>query len=83
MYKYIVVFNSFWKFFYYMNYIKIYNMYKNFIVLLVVELFFRMYVFKFDCYINNDYLYFVMVIEILVLVFVIFYMVKEVKKIKE
>lgn len=39
--------------------------------------------FKFDCYINNDYMYFVMVIEILVLVFVIFYMVKEVKKIKE
>lgn len=59
------------------------NMYLYIGVLIVIELFFRMYVFKFDCYINNDYMYFVMVIEILVLVFIIFYMVKEVKKIKE
>lgn len=70
-------------FFYYMNYIEMNNMYLYIGVLIVIELFFRMYVFKFDCYINNDYMYFVMVIEILVLVFVIFYMVKEVKKIKE
>ena len=42
-----------------------------------------MHVFKLDRYINNDYMYFVMAIEISALAFVIFYTVKEVKKIKE
>nr|XP_034310453.1 uncharacterized protein LOC105340501 isoform X2 [Crassostrea gigas] len=48
-----------------------------------VEPFPRMHVFKLDRYINNDYMYFVMAIEISALAFVIFYTAKEVKKIKE
>ena len=50
---------------------------------IAVEPFPRMHVFKLDRYINNDYMYFVMAIEISALAFVIFYTVKEVKKIKE
>ena len=51
---------------------------------IAVEPFPRMHVFKLDRYINNDYMYFVMAIEIIsALAFVIFYTVKEVKKIKE
>lgn len=66
-----------------MNHTKIYNMYKNLIVSPAVEPFPRMHVFKLDRYINNDYMYFVMAIEISALAFVIFYTAKEVKKIKE
>ena len=50
---------------------------------IAVEPFPRMHGFKLDRYINNDYIYFVMAIEISALAFDIFYTVKEVKKIKE
>ncbi|XP_055995228.1 uncharacterized protein LOC125649388 [Ostrea edulis] len=48
-----------------------------------IEPFPRMHVFRLDRYINNDYMYFVMAIEISALAFVIFYTIKEFKKIKE
>lgn len=59
------------------------NMYLYIGVLTAIEPFPRMHVFKLDRYINNDYMYFVMAIEISALAFIIFYTVKEVKKIKE
>ncbi|XP_062611467.1 uncharacterized protein LOC134273293 [Saccostrea cucullata] len=48
-----------------------------------IEPFPRVHVFRLDRYINNDYMYFVLAIEISALAFVIFYTVKEVKKMKE